>query len=846
MRTRPAVLPLLVLLACGPQAEAPSALQAQVPAALEVAFASAAAEFQVPVELLKAIAWVETRVVARAGQRSAAGNVGVMGLPSREGWNLLERSAALTGQSPGALAVDATANVRAAAAALRALGEQSFREDSALSAHQLGDWFSAVSYYPGLESADLAADYATEVFLALERGFSAPQVDGAVLQAPRACEWRQRAPVAARTDALGDYPARAAYVQSPHRTGGHGAYTYVLIHTMQGSYAGTKSWFLNPSSRVSSHYIVRSSDGEVTQMVSHADTAWHAQCYNSKSIGIEHEGFVADPGRWYTDAMYAQSARLTRWIADHHGIPRDRSHIIGHYEVAPACNTGAHSDPGSGWNWSKYMGLVNGTAPTASTGVLLGVVYTGGSTSNPLAGATVSAGGKSATTGADGVYQLTLAPGSYTAQVSKAGFTSAQLTRTVTAGAQVWGSVELNGATASGALKGKVAVFNPGNPADFSAALAGAVATVAGRTLTTGSDGLYSFDLPPGTYTVAVSKGGYQANQVTRTVSAGATTWGSVGLLGTAMADTQAPQLALVFPAAGAQLEQAKVTVTGTASDNAGAVGSVALSVNGGAATAVPVSAGAFSIEVKLRPGANTLTLTAKDAAGNAGSASSTATFHAGVAGAVTVQGDDAARVAFATVELREVASGALVDSATTDASGAYALEVATVPADYLLTVRAKGYLRSSETVTAPDDARLRHDVPLVVGDEPSPTDVALVFSEPLDGAAVLTSTVAVYGSVVGFEVAGVKVNGVQATLLGGGGFAAVVELALGENTLEGLATGTGGETVGKRITVVRRRVAAGQPGAQPMKGGCGCAQSPGGLLLGLLALAARTRRRGR
>jgi hypothetical protein len=299
-----------------------------------------------------------------------------------------------------------------------------------------------------------------------------------------------------------------------------------------------------------------------------------------------------------------------------------------------------------------------------------------------------------------------------------------------------------------------------------------------------------------------------------------------------------------VFPADRAELEQAKVTVKGTASDNAGAVASVALSLNGGAATQVPVSAGAFSIEVKLQPGANTLAITATDAAGNTGTATSSATFHAGVAGVVTVQGDSAARVAGATAELREVASGALVASATTDASGAYALEVTKVPQDYLLVVRAPGFLHSSETVSAPDDARLQHDVPLVAGEETAPTDVALTFSEPLDGAAVLTSTVAVYGSVVGFEVAGVKVNGVQATLLGGGGFTAVVDLLPGANTIEGLATGSGGETVGKRITVVRRGLVDVKPTAQMLKGGCGCAQSPGGLLLGLLALAALTRRR--
>ena len=115
---------------------------------------------------------------------------------------------------------------------------------------------------------------------------------------------------------------------------------------------------------MSANYIVRSHDGEITQMVHDADAAWHAQCYNRRSIGIEHEGYVADPGTWYTEAMYSESAKLTRWAADRYGIAKNRTHIIGHYEVAPSCNTADHTDPGSGWNWTHYMDLVNSGVPT--------------------------------------------------------------------------------------------------------------------------------------------------------------------------------------------------------------------------------------------------------------------------------------------------------------------------------------------------------------------------------------------------------------------------------------------------------------------------------------------------
>lgn len=131
----------------------------------------------------------------------------------------------------------------------------------------------------------------------------------------------------------------------------------VVIHDMEGRYDGAISWFKNSASSVSAHYCIRSSDGDITQMVAESNTAWHAGnwTYNKTSIGIEHEGWLSDPGRWYTDAMYRRSAQLTAAITKRYGVAVDRSHIIGHAEVPPP-NT--HTDPGNGWDWNKYMGMV--------------------------------------------------------------------------------------------------------------------------------------------------------------------------------------------------------------------------------------------------------------------------------------------------------------------------------------------------------------------------------------------------------------------------------------------------------------------------------------------------------
>ncbi|MEV4229284.1 peptidoglycan recognition family protein [Streptomyces bobili] len=132
----------------------------------------------------------------------------------------------------------------------------------------------------------------------------------------------------------------------------------VVIHVTQTTYAQALSVFQNPKKRVSAHYVVRSADGHVAQCVRESDVAWHAGNWdhNTRSIGIEHEGWVDRPA-YFTDALYERSARLTASVCDRYGIPRDRAHIIGHHEV-PGTD---HTDPGPDWDWVRYVRLVNST-----------------------------------------------------------------------------------------------------------------------------------------------------------------------------------------------------------------------------------------------------------------------------------------------------------------------------------------------------------------------------------------------------------------------------------------------------------------------------------------------------
>lgn len=134
---------------------------------------------------------------------------------------------------------------------------------------------------------------------------------------------------------------------------GAGQINRIVLHVTQGSYPAAISWFQTPGSGVSSHYVIRSRDGRIAQCLSDTNIAWHAGSWaaNRRSIGIEHEGYF-DDSVWFTPEMYDSSARLVAHLCWWYGIPIDREHVVGHYEISyTEC-------PGPWWWWDHYMDLV--------------------------------------------------------------------------------------------------------------------------------------------------------------------------------------------------------------------------------------------------------------------------------------------------------------------------------------------------------------------------------------------------------------------------------------------------------------------------------------------------------
>lgn len=140
------------------------------------------------------------------------------------------------------------------------------------------------------------------------------------------------------------------------------AIRYVVVHDTEEGYDQTLAEFQDSHAYVSAHYVIRSSDGLVTQMVPTRDVAWHAGNWyvNTHSVGIENEGFAMQGAQWFTPQLYRSLARLTRYQAERFGFPLDRAHVIGHDQVpgpSSPYQAGMHWDPGPFFDWARLMAL---------------------------------------------------------------------------------------------------------------------------------------------------------------------------------------------------------------------------------------------------------------------------------------------------------------------------------------------------------------------------------------------------------------------------------------------------------------------------------------------------------
>lgn len=387
-------------------------------------FAAAAAEFGVPLPVLEAVSYDETRWEAHAGQSNAEAGYGPMNLTDLTAAEL--DADGLTTQSPryADLLKAPAEHTAAAAAALLGTDTASVRGDEAQNIRggaallasyarsyghgrpprTLDGWYAAAARYSQSTEDKVAQAFADGVWDTMRTGAARTTQDGQrITLAPTARLHPNRDDV--RKLGLKEVtpPPSSQQPECPrslHCDVIPGAYTlldpsdqrnygshdladrphdlqirYITLHSTDETYDGTLDLFRDPTYAAGAHYVVRSQDGHVTQMIPTKDIAWDSanRSFYQHSIGIEQEGWATHGAAWYSENLYRSTASLVRYLAAKYDIPLDRAHILGHDNIPGGTEGGVatqHWDPGPGWDWEHFFDLlgapIHATAPQGS------------------------------------------------------------------------------------------------------------------------------------------------------------------------------------------------------------------------------------------------------------------------------------------------------------------------------------------------------------------------------------------------------------------------------------------------------------------------------------------------
>ncbi len=310
-------------------------------------FNSAAQEFNVPVALLKATGQVQSNWAQVS--ESMYGSWGVMGLIENQFIKQISLAATLLNVSVDAIKNDAKTNIRAAAALLAHYQQQP--------SANLEGWFDAMVKLTGLQDAAMSHELAQRIYEVAKEGSKSVSLWGEIISLdPVAVQLskEQTEPLATRgngnqTEAV-DYPAAIPNFTTCNfnsRPAGYQIKYYFVHYVGTGTYQGAISWFkqcavgTQPASNVSAHYVIRNSDGEVSQVVQESDRAWSQgnTDANDNGIGVEHEAILTNLAMWNSEDMLRSAAKLTRDVCIRNNIPLVRRvnngdpGIYGHSDV---------------------------------------------------------------------------------------------------------------------------------------------------------------------------------------------------------------------------------------------------------------------------------------------------------------------------------------------------------------------------------------------------------------------------------------------------------------------------------------------------------------------------------
>lgn len=121
----------------------------------------------------------------------------------------------------------------------------------------------------------------------------------------------------------------------------------LVVHIMEGTLSGSRSWFNNPSSQASAHFGT-SRSGELEQWVDTKDRAWAQAAGNRTWLSIENEGKVPQT---LTPEQIEKNALVFAWVVrTHPDVPYRVAHSpeekgLGYHRMGGSA-WGGHSCPG--------------------------------------------------------------------------------------------------------------------------------------------------------------------------------------------------------------------------------------------------------------------------------------------------------------------------------------------------------------------------------------------------------------------------------------------------------------------------------------------------------------------
>ena len=105
---------------------------------------------------------------------------------------------------------------------------------------------------------------------------------------------------------------------SPNYTAVPIAHDLIIVHMMEGGYAGSVAWLCDPRAQASAHICMSDDGSEVTQLVPLSMKAWAECAYNSKGPSLEIPGF-SRPG--IPDERWRAAAKIVAWLCRAYAIP---------------------------------------------------------------------------------------------------------------------------------------------------------------------------------------------------------------------------------------------------------------------------------------------------------------------------------------------------------------------------------------------------------------------------------------------------------------------------------------------------------------------------------------------